>query len=195
MTTSSSFPQRGLDAGPIIYSLLDGHPASAVCEGHIRGHSGWLTTAVTLLEVDAVLRKVYGVAADLAARKLAQFANGPIVISVVDASLAISAVDCANALGIDLGDAVLLETCRSHGAATISTDDAKFASVCGKLNVKAETPIDSAMRRQIAAWESANVPLKGLARLLSQVRTWIGNRDSSLAEDFWNQTGAGSHVP
>ncbi len=104
-------------------------------------------------------------------------------------------MDCANALGIDLGDAVLLETCRSHGAATICTDDAKFAGVCGKLNITAETPFDSAMRRQIAAWESANVPLKGIARLLSQVHAWIGKRDSELAEEFWNQSGAGSHMP
>jgi len=83
MTTSSSSPQRGLDAGPIIYSLLSGHPASAICEIYIRGHSGWFTTAVTLLEVDAVLRKVYGVDPMLAAGKLAQFVVGPIVISAV----------------------------------------------------------------------------------------------------------------
>ena len=46
MTTSSSLGQRGLDAAPIIYSLLSGHPASAVCEDYIRNHSGWLTTTV-----------------------------------------------------------------------------------------------------------------------------------------------------
>lgn len=50
MTTSSSPPQRGLDAAPIIYSLLHGHPASAVCESYIRNHADWLTTPITLLE-------------------------------------------------------------------------------------------------------------------------------------------------
>jgi hypothetical protein len=50
MTISSSPTQRGLDAAPIIYSLLSGHPGSAICETYIRNHSGWLTTTVTLLE-------------------------------------------------------------------------------------------------------------------------------------------------
>ena len=41
MTTTSSSPGlRGLDAAPIIYSLLSGHPASEVCESYIRSHSG-----------------------------------------------------------------------------------------------------------------------------------------------------------
>ncbi len=41
--TSSSLLQRGLDAVSIVYSLLSGHPASAVCESYLRNHSGWLT--------------------------------------------------------------------------------------------------------------------------------------------------------
>jgi predicted nucleic acid-binding protein len=146
MTTSSSFPQRGLDAGPIIYSLLSGHPASAICESYIRGHPGWFTTAATLLEVDAVLRKVYGVDPMLAAGKLAQFVVGPIVISAVDAGLATSAMVCANSFGIDLGDAILLQACQSQGVATICTDDDKLARVCGQVGLVAETPIDSAAR-------------------------------------------------
>ncbi len=195
MTTSFSSPQRGLDAGPIIYSLLSGHPASAICESYIRGHSGWFTTAATLLEVDAVLRKVYGVDPMLAAGKLAQFVVGPIVISAVDASLATSAMVCANSFGIDLGDAVLLQVCQLHGVATICTDDDKLAGVCTRVGLTAETPIDSAARRQIAAWESANLPRKGLARVLFQVRQWIGQQNSDLAQDFWNLTGGGSHLP
>jgi len=115
MTTSSSPGQRGLDAAPIVYSLLSGHPASAVCEGYIRSHSGWLTTTVTLLEADAVLRKVYGVAPALVAQKIAQFAAGPITVVAVDAAAAVSAMTTANSLGIDLADAVLLESCRAHG--------------------------------------------------------------------------------
>ena len=50
-------------------------------------------------------------------------------------------------------------------------------------------------RRQIAAWESANMPAKGLARVLFQVRQWIGQKNADLAQEFWNRTGAGSHLP
>lgn len=58
---SSPLVERGLDAMIIVYSLLDQHPASIPCEQFIRSHSGWFTTALTVLEVKAVLTKVYGV--------------------------------------------------------------------------------------------------------------------------------------
>ena len=194
MTTSFSSPQRGLDAGPIIYSLLSGHPASAICESYIRGHSGWFTTAATLLEVDAVLRKVYGVDPMLAAGKLAQFVVGPIVISAVDASLATSAMVCATHSGS------IWETrsfCRSANcmelrqSARTTTNLREFARGLALRLRRPSIP----RRRQIAAWESANLPRKGLARVLFQVRQWIGQQNSDLAQDFWNLTGGGSHLP
>lgn len=195
MTTSSSPGQRGLDAAPIVYSLLSGHPASAVCEGYIRSHSGWLTTTVTLLEADAVLRKVYGVAPALVDQKIAQFAAGPITVVAVDAATAVSAMTTANTLGIDLADAVLLESCRAHGLSIIATDDAKFARECVRSGLTAETPIDSAIRQQVAAWEATNLPAKGLARVLFHVRHWLDQQDPQMAQAFWNRTGAGSHLP
>jgi predicted nucleic acid-binding protein len=195
MTTFFSPPQRGLDAAPIIYSLLRGHPASAVCESYIRNHADWLTTPITLLEVDAVLRKVYGVKPTLAAQKLAQFAAGPIVVPAIDAGLATSAMSCAASFGIDLADAVLLETCRIHRVSMICTDDEKFVRTCVAVGLTAETPIDSAMRQQITVWESANLPAKGLTRLLFHVRHWIEQEEPRLAQEFWNRTGAGSHLP
>lgn len=196
MTTTSSSPaSRGLDAAPIIYSLLSGHPASTLCEGYIRGHSGWLTTSVTLLEVDAVLRKVYGVAPALVAAKLGQFTAGPITVVAVDGALAVSAMTTANSLGIDLADAVLLESCRGQGVSIIATDDEKFAHACTQLGFTAETPLDPATRQQIATWESANLPAKGLARVLFHIRHWLAQQDSKTAQEFWNQSGAGSHLP
>lgn len=191
MTTSSSPSQRGLDAAPIVYSLLDGHPASALCENYIRAHAGWLTTTVTLLEASAVLRKVYGVDPSLVAQKLGQFAAGPIAVVAVDVATATS----ANSFGIDLPDAVLLETCRAEGVSIVSTDDDKFARVCVQAGLAAETPIDSALRQQIAAWESVNLPAKGLARLLFHVRHWLEQHDPDLSQEFWNRTGGGSHLP
>ncbi len=195
MTTSSNPANRALDAAPIVYALLSGHPASAACENHIRGHAGWLTTSVTLLEAGAVLRKVYGVDPTLAAQKLTQFAAAPITVLSVDAALATVALSSAAQWGIDLADAVLLESCRMHGATIVCTDDAKLSQTCVRLGLIAETPIPSALRPQIAGWESANLPSKGLARLLYHVRIWIDRQDQRVAQEFWNQTGAGSHLP
>ena len=49
MTLSSDqFAQRGLDVMLIVYSLLDDHPASAVCEAFIRERANWFTTTLTL---------------------------------------------------------------------------------------------------------------------------------------------------
>ena len=194
-TISSSSGLRGLDAAPIIYSLLNGHPASGVCESYIRSHSGWLTTTVTLLEADAVLRKVYGVDPVLVAHKIAQFAAGPITVVAVDVALAVSAMTTANSLGIDLADAVLLECCRAQRLSIIATDDEKFGRACVQLGLTAESPLDSATRKQVAAWESTNLPAKGLARVLFHIRHWLDQQDPQVAQAFWNQTGAGSHLP
>jgi predicted nucleic acid-binding protein len=76
--TSSSNPQveRGLDAMLIVYSLLNGHPASTVCEQFIRAHTGWFTTTFTLFETKAVLTKVYTVDAALSSQKVGAVCSG-----------------------------------------------------------------------------------------------------------------------
>ena len=59
MTLSFDQPApRGLDAMLIVYSLLDDHPASSVCESFIRERTDWLTTTLTLLEAKAILTPV-----------------------------------------------------------------------------------------------------------------------------------------
>ena len=59
MTLSSDqYAPRGLDAMLIVYSVLDDHPASTVCESFIRERSNWFTTTLTLLEAKAILTKV-----------------------------------------------------------------------------------------------------------------------------------------
>ena len=66
MTLSSDqFAGRGLDAMLIVYSLLEDHPASAVCESFIREHANWHTTTLTLLEAISILTKVYDVDVNL----------------------------------------------------------------------------------------------------------------------------------
>lgn len=59
MTSSSDLSAaRGLDAMLIAYSLLDNHPVSAVCETFIRERVNWLTTTLTLFEVNLTLSKL-----------------------------------------------------------------------------------------------------------------------------------------
>jgi predicted nucleic acid-binding protein len=85
MTLSSDrLAPRGLDAMLIVYSLLDDHPASAVCESFIRERTHWLTTTLTLFEAKAILTKVYAVDATLASQRLSQFSAGPIDIRIIN---------------------------------------------------------------------------------------------------------------
>lgn len=78
MTLSSNqIAPSGLDAMLIAYSLLDDHPASAVCESFIRERTRWVTTTLALLEVKAILTKVYAVDATLHS-KFRNFLQAPL---------------------------------------------------------------------------------------------------------------------
>jgi predicted nucleic acid-binding protein len=195
--TSSSEPlvERGLDAMLIVYSLLKNHPASTVCEQFIRTHTGWLTTTLTLLEAKAILVKVYAVDAVMASQKLAQFAAGPIVIVPVDLSAILAAMNVADSLRIDLTDAVLLHLAQAYGASRLATDDVPLARACQQMGILHETPIDSTLRRQMAQWESAYLPAKGLPRILWQIYHWLSQSYPEVAQAFWSRTGGGTHLP
>lgn len=196
MISSSNQPlERGLDAMLIVYSLLEGHPASTVCERLVRTRSGWFTTTFTIFEAKAVLTKVYAVDAALSSQKLAQFATGSVVILDVDLGTALSSMSMADGLGIDLTDAVLLQTAQAQRASRLATDDGKLMRACHQTGITPETPIDAALRQQMTAWEDANLPVKGLPRLLRHFHRWLIHSHPQAAQDFWSQTGAGSHLP
>jgi hypothetical protein len=101
----------------------------------------------------------------------------------------------ADVLGIDLTDAILLQTVQTRGALWLATDDTKLAQVCRRVGVTPETPIDAALRQQMIAWEAANLPTKGFPRVLRQIHQWLNRTTPQTAEDFWSYTGGGSHLP
>jgi predicted nucleic acid-binding protein len=179
----------------IVYSLLDTHPASSVCERFIRAHGGWFTTTFTLFEAKAILTKVYAVDATLASQKLAQFAAGPITIVAVDSTIALAAMRAADVLRIDLTDAVLLHTAELQGATTLATEDNKLAQACKQFGIIPESPLDATLRQQMAAWEATHLPSQGLPRVLHQIHQWLSTNHPQAAQDFWSQTGGASHLP
>ena len=196
-TTSSSSPavERGLDSMLLVYSLLEGHPGSSACAQFIANRTGWFTSVLTILEAKAILTKVYGVDAQQASQKLAQVAAAPILIVELDAASALAALQLSDSLRVDLTDAVLLHAAQTHRAAAIATDDLKLSQVCGQIGLATESPIDAPLRQQIAAWEVAHLPPKGLQRVLRRVHAWLNQSHAQAAQDFWSQTGGGSHLP
>ena len=154
MDFSSEAPrERGLDANLLVYSLLEGHPASAAGEQFIRSR----------LEAKTVLVKVYHVPPPLATRKLRQVAAGPLAVAPIDRVVVEVAMHTA-AAEVDLFDAVLLESCRQLGVRRLASDDRKLALACRKAGMQAENPMDRRLRGQMATWEAAHLPSKGLPR-------------------------------
>jgi predicted nucleic acid-binding protein len=195
--TSFSNPQleRGLDAMLIVYSLLNGHPAATACEQFICSRTGWFTTTFTLFEAKANLTKVYAVDSALTSQKVAQFAAGPLVVFAVDLATALTAMNVADTLGIDLTDAVLLQTSQAQRASWLATDDSRLVRACRQVGITPESPIDATLRQQMMEWEAANVPVKGLPRVLRQIHQWLSQTSPQTAEDFWSLTGGGTHLP
>ncbi|ETW97214.1 MAG: hypothetical protein ETSY2_45005 [Candidatus Entotheonella gemina] len=179
----------------MVYSLLDGHPASGTCEQFIRTHSGWFTTTLTLLETKAVLTKVYGVDSSLATQKLSQFAAGPIAILSIDVATVLSAMHTADSLRVDLTDAALLQAVQAQGATRLTTDDRALARACREMGITPENPIDADLRQEMVVWEADNLPTRGLPRFLRQLYQWLHRHYPEVAQDFWSQTGGGSHLP
>ena len=135
MTSSSSQPvERGLDTMLLVYCVLQGHPGAAVSQQFL-AHAGWFTSPLVLFEAKATLTKIYGVDPGVATQKLTQFATVPVVLLELDAAVALSAVQLADAHGLDLTDAVLLHLARRHGAQFMATEDQKFAQVCTQFGV------------------------------------------------------------
>jgi hypothetical protein len=77
----------------------------------------------------------------------------------------------------------------------LATDDTKLANACEAVGITSESPISAALRQEMAAWEAANLPAKGLPRVLRQIHEWLGRMHPQAADDFWSQTGSGSHLP
>ncbi len=186
---------RGLDAMLIVYSLLDGHPASAACESFIRDHSSWFTTTLTLLEAKAILSKVYAIDASLASQQLTQFSTGPIEIIEVDLPIILEAMQIADTLKIDITDAVLVQATHIRSANILATDDRKLIQACHQIDIRVENPIENSLRRQMANCEASNLPQKGLPCILRRIHLWLNQNHQQVAEEFWSQTGSGSHLP
>ena len=187
--------ERGLDTVLLVYYLLQGHPASLVCEQFLRSHSGWFTSPLVLIEVKNQLTKTYGVVASAATAKLLQFTSSPVTLLDLNPMVFTSAISLADAHGLDLTDAVLLHQALQHGVRELATEDQRLAQVAVQFGITPLSPLDATLRQQIASWELAHVPAKGLPRILRRVHQWLSQGHSQAAQDLWSATGGGNHLP
>ena len=109
--------------------------------------------------------------------------------------MTLAAMQIADRLGIDITDAVLVQPSLTRGAEILATDDRKLIQACPQVDLTPETPIDELLRREMADWETRNLPRKGLPRILKRIYHWLHQHNQHISEEFWSQTGGGSHLP
>jgi predicted nucleic acid-binding protein len=196
MISSSNPPGPwGLDTMLLVYSFLPGHPAEIPCEQVLRSQRNWFTSPFVLVEAKNILTKIYRVSAGAATAKLIQIAAGPLKVLDLDQADIATAFQIADSRGIDFTDATLLHLCCQHVAVSLATEDQRLAQACQAFGIQPTSPFDTALRQQVAAWEAAYVPSKGLPRVLRQVHNWLRSMHPQAAQDFWSQTASGSHLP
>ncbi|MYA98149.1 hypothetical protein F4X90_00500 [Candidatus Poribacteria bacterium] len=47
----------------------------------------------------------------------------------------------------------------------------------------------------LTLFEAKAILTKGLPRILRRIHLWLHQNHQQVAEDFWSQTGGGSHLP
>lgn len=156
---------------------------------------GWLALPTTLLEAYHVLVRAYNVDPGEALDSIAAFADGPVHLLPVDGDDTLEGIRLASALGVDVSDALLLRACGNLGVRVLATDDAHLARAAAARGLLIENPIDPALRQEIAEWEDAHLPPKGLSRVLHAVSQWLEGQSREIAESFTNATGNRAHLP
>jgi predicted nucleic acid-binding protein len=184
---------KAVDSNLLVYASLANHPAMTACETYLAGHPIWLTSIVNLIELRRVLVGAYGVPDNDADTKFTDLCKA-LVVDDLTAVIAEAALPLRQSHGIDLNDAVLLETARRRGVHTLATDDALLAAACTAVGIHVENPVTPAVRAQMTAWENQNLPKKGLSRILLRVHRWIEQYDPALAHVFHSATQALSRL-
>ena len=185
----------GLDTMFLVYSSLQEHPASAICEQFILSREGWVSTPLLLVEFYSVLTRNYGVDRQSARQKTMEIVGKPIEILSLEEHTVTAAIRLASEHNLDTNDAILLQTCLNSDINIIATDDRRFARACDDWGISVENPITPTVRQQMADWEEANLPPRGLPRLLLPIHRWLEARDPNIAEVFYEATGRCLHLP
>lgn len=182
-----------VDTPLLVYRALDGHPARSLVQEELRAGE-WGSSVLVLFEVFQVLTREYAVSRSAAGAEVALLARSPISWAGLQAQATAEVAAVAEREGLASTDAVLLHLAeRDRGV--LVTQDARLLRAAQARGVAARNPIRKELAAEIAAWESAHLPEKGLARLLGAVLKWLRGQDPVLAERFQEATGNLSRLP
>jgi predicted nucleic acid-binding protein len=184
-----------LDSNLLIYSILADHPASSVCQEFIEAHESLVASSITLIELFFVTTRIYGIERVMVLAKINELLASPLIIITADADTVASALALCAEHKIDTNDAVQVQMCLDLGISALATDDRRFIDLCKKLEIETKNPITVELREAMRVWEEANLPQKGLPRILHQIHGWIKARNHTLADDFRNATRNLTRMP
>jgi predicted nucleic acid-binding protein len=181
-----------LDSNILIYSLLEGHPASEPCERLIRSSENkftWLTSPVTFYETFHVLVRIYGQEPSQVLKKIQEAIELPIEIKPLDIQITSMSLEKSIEHSIEINDSILLVIGIIWGIPIIATDDTRLIKACEQYGIICENPITEPIRETMREWERKNLPEKGLGRIYLKVYEWINKKNGELAEEFKQDTG------
>ena len=182
-----------IDTPLLVYSAIPDHPARGILRQEL-DREQWASTTYVLLEVYQVLIQTYNMPPRVALRATANLANSPIRWVQLDAVSAMAALTERAAGGLESADALLLALA-GKGAGTLVTTDKRLIRHAIALGVAARNPIDSLLLSEIARWEDALLPSKGLPRILRSAERWLRGRYLELANQFIEATDTFTALP
>jgi predicted nucleic acid-binding protein len=177
-----------LDSNLLIYSILADHPASPVCQEFIETGESLIASSITLIELFFVTTRIYGIEPALVLAKINALLASPLTIIAVDVDTVATALALCTEYKIDTNDAVQVQMCLDLDIPALATDDGKLIALCNRLKIETKNPITVELKQAMRIWEEANLPQKGLPRILHQIYEWIAAHDHALSDDFRNVT-------
>ncbi len=184
-----------LDSNLLIYSILTDHPASPVCQEFIEASESLVASSITLIELFFVTTQIYGIEPARVLTKINELFASPLTIIAADADTVATALALCAEYKIDTNDAVQIQMCLDLGIPALATDDGRLIGLCKKLKIETKNPITDELKQAMRIWEEANLPQKGLPRILHQIYEWIAAHDHALSDDFRNVTRNLTRMP
>lgn len=182
-----------IDTPILVYLAIDGHPARNQVQAELRT-GDWGSSVLVLFEMFQVLTREYAVSRGAARAEVDLLARSPISWAGLHAQQAVEVVAIAEKEGLASTDAILLHLAEKDRGVLV-TQDSRLLGAAQRRGVAARNPINRDLAAKIAAWESANLPEKGLTRLLGPVLKWLRAQDPAMAERFREATGNLSRLP
>ncbi|MCP8322433.1 MAG: type II toxin-antitoxin system VapC family toxin [archaeon] len=188
--------KKVLDTNIIVYSILEDHPASQVCDSLIRDKRySFYTTTLTPFEVYFVLRRIYGVEREEASSKALSLFKSPLIFTEIRPQDAKVALKRCIDYDLDVNDSLLIQACLNSGIPSLASDDRRLLKISEVEGIHPQSPIQKEHREKMQQWEKEKLLLSGLPRILKRIHIWLGRINPQVAQQFLESTGELRHLP